>query len=623
MRRGFSSLGREARFVLIRKLCRFFGADRLCRPRDLANSHIYATEFPEMQILSLGAPHCCNRCTSPTQRRNYRNGDHLMASPAQIAANRLNSRKSTGPRTPEGQAKSSMNALKHGNRSRKLALLREESLAFEERLRKWMAIGDAQNDVEEYLVYRNVAISFELDRTERARLERCRSLIENLDEEEAAEAEAIGKQLFFDPAGPTPLYGNPTVFSAEKKTSWNGQAVDPHDPAVLVRILERNAAGCCWLRDQWQALRALLESPGFWQSHDRLKAIRLLGRQPLEANQDRRVATIFVANHALHPTGKTGFGDLWSDMQDSQRSRYRKAVHERWPDLFSTRDSEEWRQILITLVDQNIQRLNAKLEVHEQNAEAHDEQTVARLSFDPSPEGEALRNYLLKCTNALVRGMANYRKYKAKTSGGWGVAGGVGGHGNQVDWSEGRGREAHERDGRDLMVGDSFGSGDSQDDRLERGDLIGRDGVEPHEDEVSGMGEIAENASNEANVDETMIIAEPQESIQVTANSGALPGLDNSVPEPAEGSRPERGTAPGSGSESSSPQHEAPDSSDLASSRSSPVTLSKREKRRLRLREERRLVEKMVAEKLKAGNFAPGEILMTAMTMQFPEDRDP
>ena len=124
-----------------------------------------------------------------------------MASPAQIAANRLNSRKSTGPRTPEGQAKSSMNALKHGNRSRKLELLREESLAFEERLRKWMAIGDAQNDVEEYLVYRNVAISFELDRAERARLERCRSLIENSDEAEAAEAEAVGEQLFFDAAG--------------------------------------------------------------------------------------------------------------------------------------------------------------------------------------------------------------------------------------------------------------------------------------------------------------------------------------------------------------------------------------------------------------------------------------
>ncbi len=179
-----------------------------------------------------------------------------MASPAQIAANQLNSRKSTGPRTPEGRAQSSMNALKHGNRSRKLALLHEESSAFEERLQKWMAIGDAQNDVEEYLIYRNVCLSFELDRADRARVQRCTSLIENSDEDEVAEAQAVGKQLFFDPAGPTPLYGNPTFFARKQKTSWNGEAVDPNDPAVLVRILERNAAGCCWLREQWQALRA-------------------------------------------------------------------------------------------------------------------------------------------------------------------------------------------------------------------------------------------------------------------------------------------------------------------------------------------------------------------------------
>jgi hypothetical protein len=36
-----------------------------------------------------------------------------MATPAQIAANRANSLKSTGPRTPEGKAASRFNALKH------------------------------------------------------------------------------------------------------------------------------------------------------------------------------------------------------------------------------------------------------------------------------------------------------------------------------------------------------------------------------------------------------------------------------------------------------------------------------------------------------------------------------
>jgi len=53
------------------------------------------------------------------------------------------------------------------------------------------------------------------------------------------------------------------------------------------------------------------------------------------------------------------------------------------------------------------------------------------------------------------------------------------------------------------------------------------------------------------------------------------------------------------------------------------VTLSKREKRRLRLQRERRAVEKMVEEKLKAGNFSLREILISAMTMPHSGGRGP
>jgi len=238
-----------------------------------------------------------------------------MASPAQIAANQLNSRKSTGPRTSEGQAKSSMNALKHGNRSRKPALLREESCAFEDRLRKWMAIGDAQNDVEEYLI-----------------------------------------------------------------------------------------------------------------------------------------------------------------------------------------------------------------------------------------------------------GMANYRKYQARTSGGWDGASGVGRNGTQQDRSD---------------------------------------------------------APSEANFDETMSIVEQQESIQVTANSGALPGLDKQVAQPEEDSTPEQGKAQASASESGNPKPQTPDSSDRARKGSLPASVSNQQKRRLLREKERRAVERMVRDKLSAGSFGPGEILMSALALPLSGGRGP
>jgi len=306
-----------------------------------------------------------------------------------------------------------------------------------------------------------------------------------------------------------------------------------------------------------------------------------------------------------------------------QRNRYGRAVRERWPDLFRTREQEEWKQILLALADQNIERLNAKLEVHEQNADAQDARTVARLSFDPSPEGEALRNYLIKCTNALFRGMANYRKYQAKTSGGWGGASGVGRHGTQQDRSEDRGREAHERGDSELGADGSFESGDGMDDRLERADVIDPDGVEQHGDEMNGTGEIGENAPNEANFGETIGIVEAQESTQVTAKSGALSGLDNGVAQPGEGSTPEQGKAQASGSPSSNPKPRTPDSRDRACTGSLPATASKREQRRLRREKERLAVERIVEEKLKAGNFSLSEILTSALVLPLSGGRGP
>ena len=312
-----------------------------------------------------------------------------MTSQCKIDANRRNSLKSTGPITPEGLAKSSMNALKHGMRAKKQDLLRGESFAFENRLHKWMAIADPDDDMGEFLVHQNVCMSFEVERVRRAHLEGLTSLIENSDDSELEAVHELGKRLFFDPTGPTQLYGNPGVVRSKLRTSWNGLAVDPNDPAVLVRKLESSEPGCCFLRQCWEELRAQLEPGKFWQSHDRLKAIRLLGRQPLDAIEDRRVAEIFVASHALNPVGESPFDDLLSDMTTMALDRYRKDVKAQWPDLVSTKDTAQCRQILIDLVDQNIERLNAKLEVHEQNADANAEATVARLSFDQAPTASA------------------------------------------------------------------------------------------------------------------------------------------------------------------------------------------------------------------------------------------
>jgi hypothetical protein len=57
--------------------------------------------------------------------------------------------------------------------------------------------------------------------------------------------------------------------------------------------------------------------------------------------------------------------------------------------------------------------------------------------------------------------------------------------------------------------------------------------------------------------------------------------------------------------------------------RSLPATVSKQEQRRLRLEKERRAVERMVEEKLSAGNFSVGEILTGALALPLSGGRGP
>ncbi len=54
-----------------------------------------------------------------------------MTSPARIAANRQNALRSTGPRSLEGKARSSLNAVRHGLRSRRPLLLDEDPTEYE------------------------------------------------------------------------------------------------------------------------------------------------------------------------------------------------------------------------------------------------------------------------------------------------------------------------------------------------------------------------------------------------------------------------------------------------------------------------------------------------------------
>jgi hypothetical protein len=94
-------------------------------------------------------------------------GGFLMASIAQIQANRSNAQKSTGPRTPQGKATASQNAVKHGLLAEQVVIHGEDPAEFDLYREGMLAELAPERAVEAMLAERAVSLAWRLRRAER------------------------------------------------------------------------------------------------------------------------------------------------------------------------------------------------------------------------------------------------------------------------------------------------------------------------------------------------------------------------------------------------------------------------------------------------------------------------
>src|SRR5262249_28577692 len=113
--------------------------------------------------------------------------------------NRRNSRKSSGPRTPEGKARSRFNAVKHGCRARSTILPGEDPDAFRRRQEAWaeaLAPGDV---VEQFVIERAAVASWKIERADRVEADRLAAAVRDAAAERRAgrrhEADQLGRVL--------------------------------------------------------------------------------------------------------------------------------------------------------------------------------------------------------------------------------------------------------------------------------------------------------------------------------------------------------------------------------------------------------------------------------------------
>ena len=97
----------------------------------------------------------------------------MSSSAARLAANTANAQHSTGPRTPEGQARSSQNARTHGLTSRDLIVAPNEREEFEELLNDYQTDVKPQGAIQHTLFDELVGAAWNLRRVRRMEAELC------------------------------------------------------------------------------------------------------------------------------------------------------------------------------------------------------------------------------------------------------------------------------------------------------------------------------------------------------------------------------------------------------------------------------------------------------------------
>ena len=341
--------------------------------------------------------------------------------------NRRNAQKSTGPMTPEGKSRSRFNAVKHGMAAKTLVLPGEDPEVLRERIEAWTADLQPENDLEQYLVDRAAAVSWQLDRADRADTARLAGIIRTAPAEEAhrqeGEAALLGRRLFLDSHA---ALRDVILEGRELPLPHSGGPDTPDHPAAIVHQLEATADGCRWLLDRWTELGATLEAHRDWPLHDRLKAFRLLGKPSLDAPGDADVAAVMslaaqrqaLAEHLdVMDSPEVDLSD--ADLQELAREGI-ELTDEEIPIPTPQADAVV-RDQLRAIVGRSMARLEALAASHGERAEADAAEQAARLSFDGSVEAERLRRYQFGCNRALFRTLDTLLKLRRAASSGNGM----------------------------------------------------------------------------------------------------------------------------------------------------------------------------------------------------------
>ena len=281
-----------------------------------------------------------------------------------------------------------------------------------------------QNEVEDDLAENAVMAKWQMTRAtaaQRARVSHELLTRKNANSlRDAVAAVEIRNRLFHDRQGPIELYPSKCEYFKGPRTSCSGEPDDPLDPTVLILQAESTVAGCQMLRREWEALRRNLLSGLSIQSHEKLKLLRLMGKQPMQAMGDPEVAQVFLACHALEARYGYAFHELRSEIEE-ERFKSQKVELKRWDDQGITPgDVTAAKAVLLSKMDAAIERLRLLERERQELVEqlARDEKEMLR--HDESKGGEQIRRHIGSCSRLMIQNVETIRKRHRDEERGWG-----------------------------------------------------------------------------------------------------------------------------------------------------------------------------------------------------------
>ena len=331
---------------------------------------------------------------------------------------------STGPRTAEGKERVKFNAVTHGLTARHVVLPGEDPEAYQATVDFVKAGLGTRNPFEDKLAARAAQASWMADRATRSETARltARMLTEPAAEvvKQFLEADSLFQRLMFDRRGPTELYPARDYDHKQPRTSASGEPVDLDHPRRLVPQLEATLPGCRLLLQTWGELGGLLRSGRGWQSPDKLKGIRLMGRQPTDATCSDEVALIFLAAHVIEPQARYPFQELRCEISEDEFKRFKGRVERRELDGITPADATAGRAVLLEIVDKAIERLRKLEAEHQKVADQLEAVQMSILSEDRSKTGEQFNRLLGSCSRLELRNIDAIHKIRRNEEQGWG-----------------------------------------------------------------------------------------------------------------------------------------------------------------------------------------------------------